>query len=101
MRIVRRLEVPGRLVPRTAARLRSRSIRLAPGEQIEWHSTGAREELLIGLEGVVELERRDARNRTQGCMQLSSGQSLFLPRRVWHRVANRSRRPARYLYVTG
>ena len=65
---------------------------------MDWHSTGAREELLIALEGRVRVERR-SRERV-GAMALAAGLSLFLPSHTRHRVVNRSGTTARYIYIT-
>ena len=88
----------GRLAPPSAKGLRSAVVILKPGEVMDWHSTGAREELLIVLEGRVRVERR-SRERV-GAMALAAGQSLFLPFHTRHRVVNRSGTTARYIYIT-
>ena len=97
---LRKSAEPGRLVPPSAARLRSRAMRLSPNAEVAWHSTGEREELLIGLAGEVQIERRRS-GRVTGRLRLRAGETLFIPQRVEHRVVNRSRRSARYIYVTG
>jgi len=70
---------------------------------MDWHSTRAREELLIALDGRIRVEvltsRRAAAPRTRQ-IPLNAGECLYLPRRTQHRVLNMSRTPARYLYVT-
>ncbi len=89
----------GRVVPSTAARLRGRSMRLAAGSVVEWHSTHEREELLTILEGSVRLEvEQSGAIRRVAC---SAGQCVFVPSQTRHRVVNNSRRPARYIYITG
>ena len=91
---------PGRLVPKRPRGLRAGSVALKPGEAMPWHSTENREELLIALAGrvYVKVERPGGR-----CAQtmLNAGECVLLPRRTLHTVRNRSRRTARYLYVTG
>ena len=62
---------------------------------MDWHSTKEREELLVMLEGRVQLELQTSR------MSLRAGQCAWLPPRTLHRVVNRSTTPARYVYVTG
>lgn len=64
-----------------------------------WHSTGAREELLIVLEGRVVLEVEAAKNRVSR-RAITSGSCAWLPTSLVHQVINRSRRSALYLYVT-
>ncbi len=75
-------------------------MRLEPGEGVDWHTTGAREEVLILLVGAIRVELMPHR-RPRTSLTLSAGRCAFLPRRVRHRVVNRSRRVARYLYITG
>lgn len=91
---------PARLLPRRERGLRAGSVLLMPGRAMDWHSTERREELLIMLIGRVDLELRvsprSARRRV-----LNAGQCAFLPKGTLHRVMNRSRTTARYLYVTG
>ncbi len=100
-RITRRgLRRPGKLIPPDAARLKSRVIRLPAGQAIEWHSTKEREELIIVLEGTIELERQAAGARVRRT-RAAAGHSLFVPPQVMHRVVNPTGRVARYIYVTG
>ena len=72
---------------------------LEPGESVPWHSTGAREEVLIVLEGALQLERGRGR-RAPRVIRLPAGCCAFLPQSVAHRVVNRSKRRVRYLYLT-
>ncbi len=90
---------PGKLIPSNARRLKGRSIRLAPGGSVEWHSTRDREEIILVFRGSVSLETRDHPDRTRS-IALSSGRAAFVSPHVWHRVVNRSRRQAHYIYVT-
>ena len=74
-------------------------MKLKPGQAIEWHTTGPREEVLVILGGAIRLELmpRPARHRS---LTLRAGRCAFLPRGLRHRVLNRSRRLAHYLYFT-
>jgi len=90
----------GRLLPRRAAGLRAGVVALKPGEIMEWHSTRTREELLIALEGGFDVDIQRPRGGRRE-IRLKDGQCLLLPRQTLHRVVNRSRAGARYLYVTG
>lgn len=93
---------PGRLVPAGARALRSRSIGLAPGRAMAWHTTGEREELILVMQGLVVLEVA-GRARAPGAgrrARLRAGAGMFLGPQTWHRVLNGSRGPARYVYVT-
>ncbi|MBI4354209.1 MAG: cupin domain-containing protein [Candidatus Omnitrophica bacterium] len=87
---------PGRLIPPSARRLKSRSVRLSPGQEIGWHSTDDREELILVIRGAVSLQMRDRRRS----ISLSAGRAVFIPAGAWHRVVNHSRRQAHYVYVT-
>lgn len=90
---------PGRLVPPRAERLRARSIVLAPGGVMPWHSTGRREELLLIIAGRLSLHiRRDRRIRSR---QLHAGHAAFLPRATPHQLVNHAGTIARYVYITG
>ena len=89
----------GRLVPRRAAGLRAGSVVLKPSEQMPWHSTRAREELLLVLQGRVIVEAGSSPRMIRR-VTLGAGRCLFLPRETPHRVVNRSRALARYLYIT-
>ncbi len=90
---------PGRLVPANARGLRARSIVLDHGEQMAWHTTGMREELLITLAGRMRLEMPSRFHRVRSLL-LRPGQCVFLPASTMHRVVNHSRAQAHYLYVT-
>jgi len=89
----------GRLVPPQAQGLRAAVVRLGRGQLMDWHSTRAREELLIALAGRVDLEIRLSARRVRR-LSLGQHQSVFLPAQTLHRVVNRSETPARYIYVT-
>ena len=89
----------GRVVPKRACGLRAGSVVLRPGGMMDWHSNGAREELLIALTGRVHLEAQTALRRVRR-VALSAGQCALLPNETRHRVVNRSTVEARYLYVT-
>ena len=91
--------VAGRLVPPTA-RLHSRAVLLRRGARMAWHSTGAREEVLIAVAGAVLVERRSSDGRVRR-LPLRAGEALFLPRQTAHQVRNAGARAARYIYVTG
>lgn len=89
----------GRLIPRNSRGLRAGSVILRHGRVMEWHSTRAREELLIALRGTVRVEVRVAPRRIRST-KLRAGQCALLPRRTVHRVVNRSRAASHYLYIT-
>ena len=66
---------------------------------MDWHSTRSREELIIALAGRVSLEVQSTA-RIGHRIPLRTGQCVFLPTQTLHRVVNRSRAKAQYLYVT-
>lgn len=97
MRMTRRsFRKPGRLILSRPRGLRARAVRLMPGRVMEWHTTGEREELLLGVAGRVRIDVGTRRR-----IVLGAGQSLFLPRGTRHRVVNASRAAGVYVYVTG
>lgn len=89
----------GKLLPSSARHLKGRSVRLSPGQTVEWHSTRDREELIVVWRGSVALEVQQRPEHIRA-LTLTAGDTAFLTSRVWHRVVNRSRRPAQYIYVT-
>ena len=89
----------GRLVPRPARGLRARAVTLRPRGVMEWHSTRGREELVMALTGTLSIEVASSPPRVHR-LSLQHGQCAFLPARTRHRVVNRSRGRARYIYVT-
>ena len=98
--MVRSYRRPGRLMPRSERGLRARSVRLAAGTAMPWHSTEEREELLLVLEGRVRLDVRAPGGRVRP-RTMREGSCAFLPVRTPHHVVNPSGRAARYVYVTG
>ncbi len=95
----RSYRVAGRLTPAGNRGLRARAVCLGRGEQMDWHSTGEREELLLGVAGRVRVELQGSRRIRR--MTLTAGQSVFLPRGTKHRVVNAFARAGSYVYVTG
>ena len=89
----------GRLLPKRADGLRAGAVTLKPGGVMDWHSNGAREELLIALAGRIRIELRSSSRKSRR-LALAAGHCALLPSRTLHRVLNRSRRLATYLYVT-
>lgn len=82
--------------------MRAGAVLLRPGGVMDWHSTHAREELIILLQGTVRLDvgRAEGAPEAVQALPLQAGQCAFVPARCTHRVVNRSRRTARYVYVT-
>ena len=91
---------PGRLILAPKKGLRARSVRLLPGARIDWHSTQDREELLLVIQGEVDLSVGRAMGKTQN-RHLKQGQGIFLPKTTRHCVMNHSRRASQHVYVTG
>ena len=90
---------PGRFTPPRAAGLRAGAVRLNTGGVMDWHSTREREELLVMLEGRVQLELRLSHRTSRVLLRV--GACAWLPPHTLHRVVNRSAVSARYVYVTG
>ena len=89
----------GKLFPRTAKRLRGRSVRLPPQGVMDWHSTGEREELVMALRGRLRIDYTTPSGRTAS-VRMITGQCAFIPSRVRHCVINLAKQPSHYLYVT-
>ena len=97
--VTRSYRRPGKLLPQSARHFKGRSIRLPAGEAVEWHSPRRREEVILIFRGSVSLEVRDGDGRIHAT-RLTDGRLAFITPQVWHRVVNRSRRQAHYLYIT-
>jgi quercetin dioxygenase-like cupin family protein len=91
---------PGRLILRPTDGLKARSVRLLGRTGIKRHTTGAREELILVVQGLIEVgvEQDSAFARR---LKVKAGESLFLPARTFHRVLNAHRGISQYVYVTG
>ena len=79
--------------PQTAG-LRSGFVRLAPGETVGWHTTGAHEEELVILHGKGEAE-------IEGRSGLSIGEGMiaYIPPETRHNVKNTGTAALEYVYV--
>lgn len=86
-------------MPRRAAGLRAGAVVLRPGKIMDWHSTKSREELLIALQGLVQVEVGRP-HQTPRRIPLKNGACLLLPPHTRHRVVNAATKSARYIYVT-
>jgi len=87
------LASPCLVTPEDAKRMRSRVVVLGPGEEVGEHTTEDREELLVVLDGSIALIGPDGEH------PLNVGQAAFIPLATVHNVINRSKAPARYIYV--
>ena len=67
---------------------------------MDWHSTNTREELILVLRGRVDVEVEHGASGKIRSTALQAGRSVFLPSDTPHRVVNRSRAVAIYIYVT-
>jgi len=76
------------------AGMRSGFVRLAPGETVGWHTTGAHEEELVILrgKGEAEVEGRSG-------MPLGEGKIAYIPPETRHNVKNTGTAPLEYVYV--
>ena len=77
-----------------ALSLHSGLVTLQPGEDCGWHSTGHYEEMIICLEGHVELA-----SETGPRIPLIAGQYGYNPPHTRHCVFNTSDTPMRYIYI--
>lgn len=89
----------GTLLPKTAKRLRGRSVRLAPHGVMDWHSTGEREELVMALRGRLQIDYATQSGRIAS-VRVATGQCAFIPSGVRHCVINLAKQTSHYLYVT-
>jgi quercetin dioxygenase-like cupin family protein len=87
------LDGPGLVTPEDSKRMRSRVVVLEPGKEVGEHTTEDREELLTVLEGKVVLVGPDGEH------PIVPGQAAFIPLGTKHNVINRTKAPARYMYV--
>jgi len=82
------------LSPPQSLYLRSGHVVLAPGESVGLHSTGEREEMLIPLSGIGEMQVPGVQTLT-----VEPGFVLFNPPHTWHDVKNTGGVPLSYIYV--
>jgi quercetin dioxygenase-like cupin family protein len=68
---------------------------LAPGEEGPRHGTGRFQELIVGLEGELDVDAEGEVLRRVG-----AGQGTWIAPHTLHAVANRSAARACYLFVT-
>lgn len=80
--------------PGLAEGMRSGVVSLEPGHAVGRHSTGAREELIVVLEGSGELVV-DGEAR----LPLEAGSGAYVPPEQEHNVVNTGTGPLRYVYV--
>ena len=91
---VQTLNEPGWLTPMSSERMRSRFVRLEPGEEIGGHVNKEREEIIIFLGGVAEVQLHDEP------VQVSGGQTIFIPNNTPHNIKNIGDSNLEYVYVT-
>jgi len=79
--------------PQTAG-MRSGVVVLRPGSAVGRHSTGAREEFIVVLDGSGEVRVEDA-----APLAVSAGMGAYVPPERDHDVVNSGDGPLRYVYV--
>ena len=79
--------------PQTAG-MRSRFVRLKPGETVGWHTTGKNEESLVILHG-----RGEARLEGQPARPFTAPAFVYIPRATRHNAANTGDGLLEYVYV--
>ena len=80
-------------VPQTAG-MRSGFVRLKPGENVGWHTTGKNEESLVILTGQGE-----ARLEGQSARSFSAPALVYIPPATKHNFANTGKGVLEYVYV--
>ena len=74
--------------------MRSGVVVLAPGASVGRHTTGAREEVIVVLEG-----RGEVRVEGRASLAVDAGTAAYVPPATVHDVANTADAPFRYVYV--
>lgn len=83
------------LIPQeNAASLKSGLVNLAPGEAIGSHSTEAREEVLVILEGKAGVACGESQE-----LEAAAPAMVYIPEHTVHDVANRGQGPLRYIFI--
>jgi len=80
--------------PPQSVAMRSGYVTLAAGATVGWHTTGAREELIIVLAGAG-----DACFRDKPTMAVGAGAAVYVPPQCEHDIVNTGLEPLRYIYV--
>lgn len=80
--------------PPQSVAMRSGCVTLRADETVGWHTTGAREELIIVLAGTGE-----ARFREKPAITVRAGEALYVPPQCEHDLASTGPEPLRYIYV--
>lgn len=82
------------VTPRESARLRSKLIQLAPGQEMPAHTTGpGREEVITCIFGTVRVRKGNEVHT------VTAGEAIFIPENTLHAVYNREEDHALYCYV--
>jgi quercetin dioxygenase-like cupin family protein len=80
--------------PPQSVAMRSGYVTLPAGASVGWHTTGAREELIIVLAGAGE-----ARFRETPAIAVGAGAAAYVPPQCEHNMVNTGPEPLRYIYV--
>lgn len=80
--------------PPRAVAMRSGLVRLEPGRDVGFHSTGGNEEMLVILEGQGTLD-------CEGCnrLEVTEGQIAYVPPHTRHNVFSTGTGALKYIYV--
>ena len=81
------------ITPKTARKIRSRIVTLNPGEDVGYHVTKDREEVLIVLEGKAKVV---VEGNTK---KLNEKQAIYIGNNKRHNIFNNSAKPLKYIYV--
>jgi len=80
--------------PPQSVAMRSGYVTLPAGETVGWHTTGAREELIIVLAGAGQ-----ARFRKKAAIPVRAGDAVYVPPECEHDMASSGPEPLRYIFV--
>lgn len=75
-------------------RIKSGLVILQPGEEVGYHITDNREEVILLLEGKAEIELEDKDNQI-----IDSDHLVYIPANKKHNVRNKSDKILRYVYM--
>lgn len=92
--IVKKLKVSGTLVkPPQTKQIKTGLIVLAPGEDVGWHITKKREEIIIILKGRAVVECQGQKRN------VVEGDFIYIEAEKEHNVFNKGKEELRYLYL--
>lgn len=79
--------------PPQSRSLKGGRVKLKPGEEIGWHTTDQREELIIPVKGKATVKIKEEN------IKLGPGQTYYVPEGIKHNVTNQENKELEYIYV--